>query len=294
MLILCCVAALAAVLVINTLIQTRGARKLTAAEPMDAETAMIYAQKLRGMIRCRTVSRKNEYDDTEFAKLRTEVENLFPLLHTKAQRMVFSEDCWIYRLPGKDAFRNIMLMSHHDVVAAQGQWKHDPFAGEIAEGKIWGRGTVDTKTPLFAEFTALEELLQEGFVPECNVYLASSHNEELGGDGIPKALAYFKEQGILFDVILDEGGAVIDPPLSGMKCEKCAMVAVHEKGRWKLRCTAPAVSGHTSLTRATRATPPERMASFIHEITVKPSFVRRLNPQVKAMFTHWRPIADSV
>ena len=289
MLILYGIAVLVAVLVVNTLIQTRSARKLTAAGPTDIDAAADYAQKLQRMIRCRTVSRKNEYDDAEFAKLRAEVENLFPLLHTKAERMIFSEDCWVYRLPGRDASRNIMLMSHHDVVAAQGGWKHDPFAGETAEGKIWGRGTVDTKTPLFAEFAALEELLQEGFVPACNVYLASSHNEELGGDGIPKALAHFIEHGISFEVILDEGGAVIDPPLGGMKCEKCAMVAVHEKGRWKLRCTAPAVPGHASLTRATRATPTERMASFIHEITVKPGFVRRLNPQVMAMFTHLAP-----
>lgn len=289
MLILYVVAVLIAALVIHTLFQTAKARKLTPAEPLDTDTAMVYAQKLQRMIRCQTVSRKNEYDDTEFAKLRTVVEDMFPLLHEKAQRMIFSEDCWVYRLPGKDASRNIMLMSHHDVVAAKGQWQYEPFSGEIAEGRLWGRGTVDTKTPLFAELMALEELLQSGFVPGCNVYLASSHNEELGGDGIPKALAYFKERGITFEVILDEGGAVIDPPLSGMKCEKCAMVAIHEKGRWKLRCTAAAVPGHTSLTRATRATPAERMASFIHEITAKPGFIRRLNPQVKAMFAHLAP-----
>lgn len=43
---------------------------------------------------------------------------------------------------------------------------------------------MDTKTPLFAEFTAFEELLGEGFEPPCNLWLASSHNEEIGGDGI--------------------------------------------------------------------------------------------------------------
>ena len=76
--------------------------------------------------------------------------------------MTFSDDCWMYCVPGKDDSRNIMLMSHHDVVAVDGEWKYDGFSGEIAEGKIWGRGTVDTKTPLFAEFSALEELLSEG------------------------------------------------------------------------------------------------------------------------------------
>lgn len=54
------------------------------------------------------------------------------------------------------------------------------------------------------------------------------------------ALEYFKERGIVFEVVLDEGGAVIDPPLGGMNCGKCAMVAVHEAGRYKLNCTAVA------------------------------------------------------
>ena len=180
-------------------------------------------------------------------------------------------------------------MSHHDVVPADGQWSHEPFAAEIADGKLWGRGTVDTKTPLFAEFSALEELLTEGFAPPCNIWIGSSHNEELGGDGIPTALAYFKEKGISFEVILDEGGAVIEPPLGGMKCKKCAMVAVHEKGRYKLSCTATAANAHASLTGAANATPVERMAGFIHEISTKEIFIRRLNPQVTAMFRHLAP-----
>lgn len=52
-----------------------------------------------------------------------------------------------------------MVMSHHDVVEATGDWQEEPFGGIIKDGKLWGRGTVDTKTPLFAEFSAIEELL---------------------------------------------------------------------------------------------------------------------------------------
>ena len=248
-----------------------------------------YALGLQKMIRCKTISVKNSFDDREFLKLRSVMEELFPLVHKNAQRMIFSQDCWIYRLPGRDTSRNIMLMSHHDVVAAEGNWDHEPFGGQIIDGKIWGRGTVDTKTPLFAEFAALEELLREGFTPECNIWIGSSHNEELGGDGIPSALAWFREQGIRFEAVLDEGGAVIEPPLGGMKCEKCAMVAVHEKGRYKLLFSADAASAHAGLTAATNATPAERMASFIHRISSKPPFIRRLNPQIRAMFAALSP-----
>ncbi len=277
-------------LMVNTAVQASKAKKLQApaAKPSD-EAISHYAQRLAKMIQCKTVSVKDSYDDTEFAKLRNTVEALFPLIHEKAERFIFSDDCWIYRIEGKDKTRNIMLMSHHDVVAAEGEWEHPPFSAEIGGGKIWGRGTVDTKTPLFAEFSALEELLAEGFSPACNVYIGSSHNEELGGNGIPTALAYFKEKGITFEVILDEGGAIIDPPLGGMKCDKCAMVAVHEKGRYRLDFTALSENAHASLTAASKASPVERMAGFIHETETGGLFIRKLNTQVKAMFSSLAP-----
>lgn len=248
-----------------------------------------YAQRLARMIRCKTVSVKGSYDDAEFARLRGVMEELFPLVHQRMERHIFSQDCWVYELKGRDASRSILLMSHHDVAAAEGTWEHDPFAAELVDGRLWGRGTVDTKTPLFAEFSALEELLGSGWDPPCNVFLASSHNEELGGDGIPTALTYFKERGLTFEVVLDEGGAIIDPPLSGMTCEKCAMVAVHEKGRYKLNCAASAASAHTGLSAAVTASPIERMAGFLQEAASGKLFIRRLNPQVRAMFQHLAP-----
>lgn len=266
------------------------ARQLTPSTlKFTEEELAFYAQRLQQMIRCKTVSVKGSYDDTEFAKLRLCMAELFPLVHKKAEKQTFSDDCWIYKLPGKDASRNIMLMSHHDVVAADGEWDHAPFAAEIADGKLWGRGTVDTKTPLFAEFSALEELLSEGIEFPCNVWIGSSHNEELGGDGIPTAFAWFREKGITFEVVLDEGGAVIDPPLGGMKCSKCAMIAVHEKGRCKLNCVAASANAHAGLTSAANATAVERMSGFIHELSCKNVFIRRLNPQVTAMFQHLAP-----
>lgn len=283
-------AVLLLILLLNTLIKSSKARKLTPDKKEYSEFDIAYyANRLAEMIKCKTVSVKNEYDDAEFKKLRSVIADLFPNIHQQAEIKIFSDDCWIYKIKGCDEARNIMLMSHHDVVAADGEWECAPFSAEIKNGKMWGRGTVDTKTPLFAEFSALEELLADGFVPPCNVYIGSSHNEELGGDGIPKALEYFKENNIVFEVILDEGGAVIEPPLGGMKCEKCAMVAVHEKGRYKLDFKAEAGNAHASLTAAAKATPLERMVSFINALSTKDIFIRRLNPQVTAMFNHLAP-----
>ncbi len=281
------------VLVTNAVLIKAKARKLTEKkEHKSTAEQLAYAEKLAKMIRCKTVSVEGNYDDTEFKKLRDTMKELFPLIHEKAEIKIFGDDCWLYKIEGKDTSRNIMVMSHHDVVEAQGEWKHEPFGGKIVDGAIWGRGTIDTKTPLFAEFAALEELLSEGFLPECNVYIGSSHNEELGGDGIPLALKYFEENGITFETILDEGGAIIDPPLAGMQC-KCAMLAVHEKGRHRIVCTASEGTGHTGLAANTN-TPTARMAAFIAEINKKNIFIRRLYPEVKAMFTDLAPYCPFV
>ncbi len=288
--ILLAVVCLIAVLYINTVRATKKARKLTEFKPFyNDDEIMNYALRLQKMIKCKTVSVKDSYDDTEFAKLRDVMTELFPTVHEKAEKMTFGDDCWIYKIKGTDQSRNIMLMSHHDVVEVSGEWEHEGFSGEIVDGKIWGRGTVDTKTPLFAEFSALEELLNDGFIPPCNIWIGSSHNEELGGDGIPLANEYFKANNIKFEVILDEGGALIEPPLAGMKSDKCGMVAVHEKGRIYLECTATADNGHASLTAGVKATPVERMSAFVNEITTTDIFIRRINPQVEAMFKHMAP-----
>jgi len=256
-----------------------------------SEQAEDYARRLSKMLSCATISHKDSYDDTEFARLRAVVEELFPLVHRHCEKMTFGEDCWVYKLPGADASRNILLMSHHDVVAAEGEWKYPPFSGTVAEGKIWSRGAVDTKTPLFAEFSALEELLEKGYEPGCNVWIASSHNEETAGSGIPLANDYFKEQGIAFELVLDEGGGVIDPPVGGLKCKKCAMTAIHEKGRHKVKLTASQAMAHTNLLPGKVLSSTERMAAFITDVGRKPGFIRRLNPLMKGMLTAMAPYA---
>ena len=276
-------------LTFNTFLKLKAAPKLMGKHPeFSKEELAKYGRTLQRMIQCKTISVRNSYDDTEFAKLRDVVREDFPLLHQKAQKFSFSDDCWIYKISGKNPSRNIMLMSHHDVVDADENWSCEPFSGAIIDGKIYGRGAADTKGSLCAILFAMEQMLQEGFQPEVNVYIGSSHNEELGGAGIPSALAYFLENDIQIEVILDEGGAIVDPPLGNMKCEMCAMVAVHEKGRCKVKCTATWESSHVSLT-GYKNNPVERMAGFIQEISTKQPFITRLNPQVEEMFSQLAP-----
>ena len=136
---------LAAVLLVNTALQTRSARKLEGQHPTftDAELET-YGNTFARMLRCATVSVAEGHDDTEFAKLRSVVEEDFPLLHQKAERRLLAEDCWMYKIPGKDPSRNFLLMSHHDVVPADTDWTMPAFEGIIKDGKVYGRGAADT------------------------------------------------------------------------------------------------------------------------------------------------------
>ncbi len=291
--IICVFVCLAAVLVIRALSVRMKAKKPSAEkEHFPREKQIEYATRLGEMIRCETVSVKGSYDDAEFEKLRETMKKLFPSVHAAAKKMTFGDDCWIYKIEGKDKSRNVMLMSHHDVVAVKGEWEHPGFCGEIFGNEIWGRGTVDTKTSLFAEFQALEELLGEGFVPETNLWIGSSHNEEILGDGIPLAVKYFKEQGIEFESVLDEGGGIVVPPIGGIK-PKCAMIAVHEKGRRVLICTLKQGKVKNSLA-ANNDTAISLMAKFINEVNNSKIFKRRLYPEVRIMLEQLSPYTPFV
>ena len=206
------------------------------------ECDLRYAERLAEMIRCRTVSKKDGFEAEEFLKLRQVIETLFPRMTEAAERTILGKDAYLYKLKGRDEGRNVMVMSHHDVVEAKGTWREKAFGGTIRDGKLWGRGTIDTKTPLFAEFTAIEELLEEGFVFPVNVYLFSSHNEETGGDGALLALDYFNEKKIRFDWIIDEGGAVIEPPMAGIDEKKPFIRKLHPEVRGMFEAMAPHMS----------------------------------------------------
>ena len=199
--ILAIILAFAAVLFLNTAMMTRKGRKLEGQHPIFTDAELVsYGNTLARMIRCATVSVRDSYDDTEFAKLRSVVEADFPLLHEKAERRILAEDCWLYKIPGKDPTRNILLMSHHDVVPADNDWTMPAFDGIIRDGKVYGRGAADTKGSLCAILFAAEEMLRAGMTPPVNLYILSSHNEELGGDGMPAMLEYCKENGITFEI----------------------------------------------------------------------------------------------
>ena len=175
-------------------------------------------------------------------------------------------------------------MSHQDVVEAGGTWEHEPFSGDIDEtGRVWGRGTVDTKASLFCIFTAFEELMKEGYVPEVDVYIGSSCTEEWSGEGAPATVAYLKEQGIELALVLDEGGMILEEPVGGVK-GTYAMIGLVEKGYGDVKFTARSNGGHASA--PTKNTPLVRLGKFMAEVEKHSPFESKFSPTGRDVQTY--------
>lgn len=248
---------------------------------------MEYVDKLIKMINCKTVF--NEDNKDEFVKFNEVLKDNFPLLHQKAEKMIFGSGCIIYKLQGKHAKRNIMLMSHHDVVDKTDGWNSDPFDAQIKDGYLYGRGTIDTKTPLFAILQATEELLTDDTsLDNINLYIGSSNNEEVSGDGMVLAVEYFKQHNIHFDIVLDEGGAIMQNMIPGYD-GKSAMIAVHEKSRHIYQCKAQSMAkGHGGLI-ANDDSPLNRICEFINEVNHQKINENKFYPEVKETFVSHVP-----
>lgn len=256
--------------------------------PPEADgRALMLAGKLSKMISCDTTSHANMHEPEKFLAFHRVLRELFPLVHQKLELTVI-EGNLLYFWKGKSREKPILLMSHQDVVPADGEWIHAPFSGDIADGKVWGRGASDTKCSVMAFFEAVEELLAEGYVPDCDVYLASSCTEEWAGDGAPKIVGELKRRGVELFIVCDEGGGIISEPIGGIK-GNFAMVGVFEKGKADVKFTARSTGGHASAPG--KNTPVARLAAFVNEVETHTPFKRRFLPEVSAMFTRLAPYA---
>ena len=250
-----------------------------------------YVKKLSRMVNCKTVWTHDGRYDGEFRRFYEEMEVLFPNLTAKAKKLTFGGGCFFYVIEGKNATKNILLMSHHDVVEGSDAWQTDPFQAVQKDGWLYGRGTIDTKTPLFAELQAAEELLAEGYDFEgINLYIGSSNNEEVCGDGMVLATDYFEKEGIRFYAVVDEGGAITEGQIPGVSC-KSAVVAVHEKSRHLYRCTAElSAKGHGGF-GGSQDSAVERLSRFITEVSNKKDkiYKGKFYPEVRATFERHVP-----
>lgn len=284
--ILLLIVVLIAVVLIRTLTLKETSAKTAKIELDTSARADEYAQTLAKMIRKETISDRYNDDRTKFYEFHELLEELFPNIHNVCEKHVF-DGSLLFKWSGKGNHDPILFMSHHDVVEANGEWEHAPFSGDIDEnGNVWGRGTVDTKASLFCELTAVEELIKEGYVPECDVYIASSCTEEISGQGAPMTVQYLKEQGVKLAYLMDEGGMILEEPVGGVK-GIYGVVGVLEKGYGDVKFTAHGTGGHASAPG--KNTPLVRLGKFMVDVEKHNPFKKQFNSTAKEMFRRMAP-----
>ncbi len=275
---------LLAAIVRTALMKTKKADYVPNPDPKRTDE---YVKKLSEMVQYETISKRGEVNTEKFLGFHKVLEKLFPTVHEKLEKTEIDGNL-LFKWKGKSSEKPILIMSHQDVVEATGEWKYPPFSGEVAEGKVWGRGTSDTKCTVMAFLQAAEELLKEGYTPDCDVYIASSCTEEIGGDGAPKIVDHLDKQGVKLFLVCDEGGGIIQDPIAGVK-GNFAMVGVFEKGYGDVKFIARSTGGHASA--PPKNTPIARLSKFVAAVDKKNPFNVEFMPEVEAMFSKLAPYA---
>lgn len=147
-------------------------------------------------------------------------------------------------ISGTEPLKPLVLNHHMDVVPADpALWSHPPFSGDVADGYVWGRGTLDTKGLGIMHLVALEQLRKEGVTFRRPVIFLAVCDEEVGGE---KGMAWLVEhhaQDLDPEWVWDEGGMGLR-----LKGDKVMFgVAVVEKKVLWLRLVAHGEAGHGSL-----------------------------------------------
>ena len=217
-------------------------------------------KKLQKAIRLNTVTAKDPellnhevYD--EYLEM---LEESFPRVFKECSKHIVNRHSIVlhYELANSKS-KPILLTSHIDVVpieeGTENDWTHPAFDATIADGYLWGRGTLDTKTTGISALEALETILEKGEKPSRPIVIALGHDEEVGGkNGAISICDYFVEQGMSFEFLMDEGGVIGTDVLDGVS-KPMATIGIAEKGYVDLEIKVGGQGGHAS-------TPPKHTA----------------------------------
>ena len=149
---------------------------------LDGEGA---AARLSAAIRCKTINYfdHSRTDYTEFDKLHAHIKASYHNIMPVGTIERIGHHAVLITNPGSHAsLRPCLYMSHQDVVpvveGTEQDWTHPAFSGDIADGYIWGRGTLDIKEQVFGVLEAAEYLLAHGKSFARTAYLAFGDDEE--------------------------------------------------------------------------------------------------------------------
>lgn len=222
-----------------------------AAEPIAP--APIHAARVVAAIseavRLQTISARNP---EAFAEMKNLLRRSYPMTFGRLGVEENGPGSLLLTWQGSDAeLTPYLLMAHLDVVpveaGTESLWKYPPFSGAVAEGYVWGRGTLDCKSSAITILAAVEDLIATGFVPRRTLYIALGDDEEIGGRTGAAVLAKrLEERDVRFLFTLDEGMVIATGLLPGLD-RPAAIIGVAEKGYVTMKLTARAAGGHSSM-----------------------------------------------
>jgi acetylornithine deacetylase/succinyl-diaminopimelate desuccinylase-like protein len=151
----------------------------------------------------------------------------------------------VARLRGEQPGPTLCYLGHVDTVLAEpSEWSHDPFAGELVDGFLWGRGALDMKSQVAAEIAAAATLARSGWRPaRGELVIATVVDEETGGELGAQWLTREHPDKVRCDLLINEGaGATFDYEGRRLYGVCCA-----EKGVFRFALTTDGIAAHASL-----------------------------------------------
>ncbi|MBR0040459.1 MAG: M20/M25/M40 family metallo-hydrolase [Oscillospiraceae bacterium] len=246
-LLLLALAALLAVILVRTALFRPQSEPERSAEEVGFDTdAAIRA--LGELVKCRTVSNVDhaKEDDAEFEKLVSLLPTLYPNVAKTCPLLRLPDRGLLFTWKGREDGKPAVLMAHYDVVPVEEEnWAVPPFEALIRDGVMWGRGTLDTKVTFNGILSAAENLIAQGFTPQNDVYFAFSGGEEVNGPGAVHIVDYFAEKDVEPELVVDEGGAVVEGVFPGVSAP-CGLIGIAEKGMLNLEFSVASGGGHAS------------------------------------------------
>lgn len=151
------------------------------------------------------------------------------------------------RLKGEQDGPVLCYLGHVDTVLADAsEWARDPWSGDIADGCLWGRGSLDMKSQVAAEVAAAAGLAREGWRPaRGELLVVAVVDEETGGELGAKWLCETHPEKVRCDMLLNEGGGAFFE-LAG---QRFYGVCCAEKGVFRFTVTTDGAAGHASMPR---------------------------------------------
>ncbi len=210
-------------------------------------------EHLRGALRFPTVSSldPDAMPYEALCAMQAYLRESYPCLREKAHWETIGHSLLI-TVPGTDpTLRPGLFMAHQDVVpvvpGTEANWIHGPFSGDLSDGYIWGRGSMDIKEMLIGILESAEYLLSEGKTFARTLYLAFGEDEETCSRGARAIVQKLHAEGVELEFVLDEGaGEVMDAADYGAPGHLICTVGMYEKGYADMRLFVHSQGGHAS------------------------------------------------